>query len=115
MAIFAYSSILKTEDYWEIGGESQLFGRSVKWPKYHKQPDTYLGHYWYEGQLDNGGIHHNNGVINRMFYLLSDGGIGSNDHGSHYNVTGISIRHAADILYRTVTNYLTSNTNFKDL
>ena len=60
-------------------------------------------------------MHHNNGVINRMFYLLAAGGHGTNDFGVRYNATGINIEKAAQIVYRATTNYLTKNSNFKDL
>lgn len=115
IAIFAYASIMNQADYWEIGSESRIFTRSAKWPKYYRQPDTYKGEYWYYGTQDNGGVHHNNGVINRMFYLLAAGGHGTNDFGVRYNATGINIEKAAQIVYRATTNYLTKNSNFKDL
>lgn len=50
-----------------------------------------------------------------MFYLLAAGGHGTNDFGVRYNATGINIEKAAQIVYRATTNYLTKNSNFKDL
>ncbi|KQT16757.1 hypothetical protein ASG31_10270 [Chryseobacterium sp. Leaf404] len=84
-----------------------------------KQPDTYGGTYWivptppYNQNNDQGGVHVNSGVANKWFYLLSVGGSGTNDLGTNYNVTGITILKAEKIAYKTLTGgYLTPNSNF---
>ncbi|MCY0977334.1 M4 family metallopeptidase [Chryseobacterium wangxinyae] len=80
-----------------------------------QQPDTYLGTYWAAtatGSADNGGIHTNSGVGNFWFYLLSVGGTGTNDSGTNYNVTGITIQKAEKIAYRTLATYLTANSQY---
>ena len=78
------------------------------------QPDTYKGDNWYSGSGDNGGVHYNSGVQNFWFFLLSQGGSGTNDNGDSYNVTGIGIDNAAAIAYRNLTVYLTRNSNHED-
>jgi Zn-dependent metalloprotease len=81
-----------------------------------QQPDTYLGTYWASttGTTDNGGVHTNSGVGNYWFYLLSMGGSGTNDSGTAFNVTGITIQKAEKIAYRALSTYLTANSQYAD-
>ncbi|KXH84772.1 M4 family metallopeptidase [Chryseobacterium kwangjuense] len=83
------------------------------------QPDTYNGTHWAStanpsDTNDHGGVHTNSGVGNYWFYLLSQGGSGTNDIGNPYNVTGITIEKAEKIIYRALTNYMTPNTTYMD-
>lgn len=81
------------------------------------QPDTYEGLHWANPtnlSFDNGGVHINSGVQNFWFYLLSQGGSGTNDLGNSYSVTGIGINQARQIAYRNLTNYLAPSSNFLD-
>ncbi len=79
-----------------------------------RQPDTYQGNFWINpsSSQDNGGVHRNSGVQNLWFYLLSQGGSGTNDLGNSYTVTGIGINQARQIAYRNLTNYLTPSSNY---
>ena len=88
--------------------------RSFSDPKSKNHPDTYLGQYWHTSSSDNFGVHKNSGVQNKWFYLLSEGGTGTNDNSYSYAVTGIGIIAAGEIAYRNLTVYLTSNSNFFD-
>lgn len=97
---------------WLIGEDIGAAFRSMSNPNQFSQPDTYLGTYWYTGSADNGGVHTNSGVLNFWFYLLTQGGSGTNDIGSVYTVTGIGMDAAAAIAYRTNTVYLTATSNF---
>lgn len=78
-----------------------------------QQPSKYQGTYWYSGTQDNGGVHVNSGVQNFFFYLLCEGGNGTND-GLSYNVTGIGIDNAARVAYRALTVYCTAGTDYAD-
>ncbi len=78
------------------------------------QPDTYLGENWYTGLGDNGGVHYNSGIQNHWFYLLSEGGTGTNDNGDFYTINGIGINNAAAIAYLNLTAYLTPDAQFTD-
>lgn len=83
------------------------------------QPDTYNGTNWAStanptADNDHGGVHTNSGVGNYWFYLLSQGGSGTNDIGNPFNVTGITIEKAEKIIYRALTNYMTPNTTYMD-
>lgn len=80
------------------------------------QPDTYEGQNWADpaGSVDNGGVHINSGVGNYWFYLLSEGGSGTNDVGNAYNVTGQTIQKAEQIAYRALTNYINETATYLD-
>jgi Zn-dependent metalloprotease len=88
--------------------------RSFINPKSFGDPDTYQGTNWYTGSADNGGVHTNSSVQNHWFYLLSEGGSGTNDRGESYNVTSIGRLEARQIAYRALTVYLTSSSQFID-
>lgn len=66
----------------------------------------------YIGKEDEGGVHINSGIVNLAFYLLAQGG--KHPRLPSIEVTGIGIEQAAHIFYNAFTNYLTSNSNFKD-
>ncbi len=69
-------------------------------------PDHYSERY--TGTADNGGVHINSGIINKMFYLLAKGGT----HHKGGSMTGIGPDKAAAIVYRALTAYMTSSTKF---
>lgn len=103
-----------------IGGDRGAI-RSLSNPNLYGQPDTYLGTYWVNtaGCLpswwnDNCGVHTNSGVQNYWFYLLSEGGSGTNDLGQAYNVVGITRFKARLIAYRALTAYLTPYSQYID-
>lgn len=88
-------------------GEDRGAIRSFKNPKAFGDPDTYYGTNWATlGGTDNGGVHTNSSVQNHMFYLLSQGGSGVNDHGIEYQVEGIGYDHARDIAWVAMMDYL---------
>lgn len=129
MACAAEKYVLGSNANWTIG-ENLFFNypymRSMKTPKIgydikspHPQPDTYKGEYWADTSDlsptgDQGGVHTNSGVQNKWFYLLSEGGSGSNDNGDNYTVKGIGIDMAAQIAYRNLVTYLTPTATFYD-
>lgn len=78
------------------------------------QPDTYFGEYWQYDNQDSGGIHINSGVINKWFYLLTDGDSGINDNGDYYNISGIGMLKSINILYHAMTTGLISSSQFSD-
>jgi hypothetical protein len=87
-------------------------------PNQFSDPDTYGGSFWINPNCtpaqsnDYCGVHTNSGVLNYFFYLLVNGGSGTNDVGNAFNVTGIGIIDAAKIMYRMETVYMTSTTNY---
>lgn len=82
------------------------------------QPDTYKGQCWsyVPASIDTAGIvvHRNSGVQNYWFYLLSEGGSGTNDYHQTYTVSGIGITKALDISFRNLLFYLAPNATFED-
>lgn len=99
---------------WLIGEDIGGAFRSMSNPNAGSQPDTYQGTYWYTGTADNGGVHTNSGVGNFWYYLLCQGGSGTNDIGNSYSVTGITMAKAEQIAYRMLTVYLTASSNHAD-
>jgi Zn-dependent metalloprotease len=114
------------KETWLIGEDIDLRAghvalRSMSNPNAENQPDTYDGTNWYS-QVgctpsrfnDYCGVHTNSGVMNYWFYLLTEGGSGTNDIGNSFQVTGIGITSAAEITYRAESVYMTSGTTYAD-
>lgn len=105
-----------TKKTWYVGDDFDLINhkgfRNMANPNEFSDPDTYLGTYWYTGTGDNGGVHTNSGVLNYWFYLLTNGGSGTNDIGNAFSVQGIGITDAAKITYRMESVYMTANTDY---
>lgn len=119
-----WAAIIEKEFYpnkktWLIGEDFDLYSkkgfRDMSDPFARNMPKTYLGKNWcWESNYDYGGVHLNSSVINYWFYLLSMGGIGTNDFGISFQVKGIGIFDAAKIIFRTETLYLSPNSQFLD-
>jgi Zn-dependent metalloprotease len=104
-----------TQFNWIIGEDCVPGGiRNMQNPNSFGNPSDYEGLFWFTGAGDNGGVHTNSGVQNFWFYLLSTGGVGTNDNGEAYNVSGITIPVAAQIAYRTLNVYLSPSSNYED-
>ena len=104
---------------WLIGENIGAAFRNMSNPNQFSQPDTYGGTFWVNttsctpsNANDQCGVHTNSGVLNFWFYLLSQGGSGTNDISNAYTVTGIGIDKAAAIAYRTNTFYLISTSTY---
>ncbi|MFQ5585069.1 MAG: M4 family metallopeptidase, partial [Calditrichia bacterium] len=109
---------------WRLGEDITASGlgiRNMANPNEFGDPDTYGGTNWFNvvgctpsNLNDQCGVHTNSGVQNFWFYLLSEGGSGTNDNGDPYNVTGIGTADAAAIAYRNLTVYLTTSSEYAD-
>lgn len=79
--------------------------RSLEDPAEYGDPDHYSK--IYTGTQDNGGVHTNSSVINKVAYLIGNG-------GTHYGITveGQGVEAMEKIFYRALTTYMTSSTNF---
>jgi bacillolysin len=66
------------------------------------------------GGNDQCGVHTNSGVQNHWFYLLCEGGSGTNFAGREYSVQAINMDRAAAIVYLALTGYLTENADYLD-
>lgn len=95
---------------WLIAEEAEGAIRDMSDPNDFNDPDTYEGDNWVFGNA----VHTNSGVQNFFFYLLCEGGSGTNDNNKSYSVSGIGIDDAADIAYRALTVYLFPSSNYLD-
>lgn len=107
-----------TQASWKLGEDFSYVIRDMANPNAYGDPDTYGGTYWVNPNCtpsstnDYCGVHTNSGVLNFWYYLLVNGGSGTNDKGFAYNVTGVGLDKAAQIAYRTLTTYLTSTSTY---
>ena len=99
---------------WQLSNDMNWIIRDMSNPKLEHQPNTYKGQYWVTSIFsDNGGVHTNSGIGNYMYYLLVEGGSGTNDNGNSYTVKAIGAK-AAFIIYRTETVYLFPSAVYSD-
>lgn len=102
---------------WKIGEEITYDGsglRNMLNPKLKGHPRCYKSTNWYFGTGDNGGVHLNSGVQNWWFYLVTEGGSGTNDVSNVYKVDSLGIQKAEKIAYRNLTVYLTPTSQYAD-
>jgi hypothetical protein len=103
---------------WTHGKGFVVPGRSFDNPNSKQQPDTYFGKYYENVCPANGDFpeHQNATVIDHWYYLLAVGttGIETNDLGYSYQLNGIGINKAIQIVWNCL-DHLTPKTNFKDL
>lgn len=95
---------------WVLSNDMNWAIRDMSNPNAFSQPDCYGGLYW----KSNADVHILSGVGNFMFYLLVDGGAGTNDIGNTYSVQSIGLSKADQIIYRTNTTYLVPNSKYSD-
>lgn len=107
------------KDMWTMGEELRMGAlRSMANPKLFGNPDTRTGTNWTNvigcspnSGNDQCGVHNNSGVLNHWFYLLTDGGKGTNDLGNSFEVSGLGVKKAAQIAYAT-EQMLNSNDDY---
>jgi len=100
---------------WEIGEDLNWVIRNMANPNAEGDPDTYFGNNW--ASLtggDNGGVHTNSGVQNYWYYLITDGGSGTNDNGDAYTVNGLGLTSSGSVAFRNLTVYLTVSSQYAD-
>ncbi len=84
--------------------------RNMANPNQFQCADTYGGLWFNNGDI----VHYDSGIQNYWFYLLCQGGSGTNDIGNPFSVTGIPMSDAIQVAYRNLTVYLTANATFAD-
>ncbi|RZL97998.1 MAG: M4 family peptidase, partial [Pedobacter sp.] len=99
---------------WKMGedrnsGGTSLYIRNMEDPNEKNDPDTYKGLKWHTTPDDNYGVHTNSGVQNFMYYLLANGGAGTNDKSWNYKVEGIGIIPARRIAFKALVDYMDAN------
>ena len=82
-------------------------GRDFSDPRRCGDPDHFAD--YFVTSNDHGGVHTNNGILNKAGFLLTDG-------GTHQSVTvlGIGEERARQVYYRAVTHEMGRNTGFND-
>ncbi|MBD3636290.1 MAG: M4 family metallopeptidase [Crocinitomicaceae bacterium] len=106
---------LPTNYDWLMGEDIGAPLRSMSDPNSMGDPDTYFGNNWASlTGPDNGGVHTNSGVQNYWFYLLVEGGTGTNDNADNYSVNGIGWTEAGQIAFRNLTVYMTPSSDFAE-
>ncbi len=105
---------------WIIGTRNFSL-RNMASPNDFQNPDTYGGAFWTDTKNcipsnvnDWCGVHNNSGVQNFWFYLLANGGSGTNDLGNVYSVDSLGMSVAAKITYRSLSVYLTQTSDYAD-
>lgn len=103
---------------WLIAGKITLKNkpfRNMAFPPAQSHPKYYYGTHYYQGTLDNGGVHSNSGVQNFWFYLLCEGGSGMREADSlAYTVEAIGMEKAARIAYLTLSTDLIRESEYID-
>ncbi|MCX7044842.1 MAG: M4 family metallopeptidase [Candidatus Sumerlaeota bacterium] len=96
---------------WLIG-ENMPIGaiRNMADPPQFGDPDRMGSPLWYSGSGDNGGVHANSGVGNKLCYLLTDG---ASFNG--YTITSMGVTLVAQLFYECQTHLLTSSSDYEDL
>ncbi len=83
--------------------------RDMRNPQTKGHPSRYEGTYWNSSGYYN--QYQNNGVQNKFFYLLCEGGSGTND-GIIYSVNGVGIGTGGQLAYLTLSQYMTLHTDY---
>jgi Zn-dependent metalloprotease len=96
---------------WMLFEDSQLGAfRSMKDPPVLDQPDWLGSTNYYVGGFDNGGVHINSGIPNKLCYLLTDG-----DTFRGCTVQGLGITNVAALFYEANHNLLVATSGWEDL
>ena len=113
-----FSVCVENEAKPNSGDNIWVFGEDLKSGGYRnfRYPDCkmYYGYTWVTDSVDNYGVHTNSGVFSYWFYLLAEGGTGTNDAGTPYSVEGIGLDKAIEICYKMNTGYLQENSKYQD-
>ncbi|MFT3679762.1 MAG: M4 family metallopeptidase [Ferruginibacter sp.] len=128
-----YPAIPGSKDTWRLFEESSNQGnlekglRDMSDPTIFANPDTYKDGFWAPASFEDCrtpddsnnptnndlcGVHNNSGVLNKWFYLLTNGGNGTNFFNLAYNVAGIGFGKSDSIAYLTELN-LTPNAGYR--
>lgn len=102
----------------DLGDKKGL--RDLSDPEIYEHPATYKGKYWQDatlqtcrnfGNTDNCGVHNNSGVLDKWFYLITQGETSTNSLGTSYSVTGLGFGITQKIAYLTSLN-MTPNASY---
>ncbi len=118
---------LQNESVWRFGEKADNVGtanpgiRDMSNPGLYNDPSAYKNPLWKPASLstcrtfdttDNCGVHSNSGVLNKWFFLVTEGQQGTNSFGTPFNVTGLGFAKSEKIAYLTELN-LTPNASYQ--
>ena len=99
------------EARWLVGEDTPEGAfRSMSDPPRFGSPDRVNSPWYWTSPFDNGGVHFNSGIGNKLCYLLTDG-----DEFNGQTVEGIGIERTAQLFYECQTNLLTPASGWEDL
>lgn len=84
--------------------------RNMADPTQFGDPDRYKSPLFFRGVEDNGGVHFNSGINNKLCYLLTDG-----DTFNGFTINSIGIERTADLYYAVQTGILSRSATYFDL
>jgi len=81
------------------------------------KPSTYGDENWIDpdGDVDNGGVHVNNSIFTYWYYLLCEGGSGTNNKGYKYNINSLGVAKGLEIIWNLHRNYIDPKCTFSQL
>ena len=82
--------------------------RDMSNPPSRNSPDKLSSPLYVCSSIDNGGVHSNSGVLNKTYYLMTDGG-----SFNGCTINGLGRQKANAVVYKALTSYLSSAANFK--
>ena len=121
-AVIIEDNVAPEKDCWKIGEESiKVSGkdcmRNIETPEsstaYEPIADCYGDSRYNDGGSD--AVYEKSGPLSHWFYLLSEGGSGTNDNGDYYKVYGLGMDYAADIVFEGHTDHMGSIYYYTDV
>ena len=116
-AILEYR-IKGTSTYWKIGEQVTLGYQTLRNIQNTNDPNAFnpIADTFGSTQYDNGGTYTRSGVLSHWFYIVANGESGVNDVGTSYNVAGIGLDKAEQIIFEAVfNNYLDNTTTYAEV
>jgi len=95
---------------WDLGAQLNSVLRRMDDPKSLNMPAFYDGEFW----VDGADVHYNSSIGNLWYYYLVEGGSGVAENGEKFSIEGIGFEKAANIAYRTLSEYLVQSSNYED-
>lgn len=101
---------------WQIGESFLLTNliepfRYMDDPKRKNMPSYYKGQNW----VDGGGVHSHSAIGNLWVHLLVEGRSDTTELGHQYDVAGIGMDKAIEIVWQVQSNYLTPSSDYVDM
>lgn len=104
------------DNNWTVGEDDLGIIRRMDDPPQKNQADRLFSPLYYcspageecKKENDQCGVHYNNGIVNKAFYLMVEGG---NFNGC--TISGVGRQKAHAVVYRALTTYLSRTSNFK--